>query len=85
MFRFLILYGHGKLDLKFVHGRTEERVESTKVCPKKIYTSESEIAEEISRTKRFGENGLFSCGHVCFGNLAIATANKLLLPRSDAE
>ena len=70
---FSILYGHGKLDLKFVHGRAEKRDESTKICPKKMFTSEAEIAEELSRTTSFGENGLFSCGHICFG--------KQLLPR----
>ena len=57
---FLLLYGHGKLDLKFVHGGAKKRVESTKACPKEMYTSEAEIAEEISRTTSFGENGLFS-------------------------
>ena len=40
-----------------------------------VYTSESEIAEENSRTTSFGENG-FSC---------LATANKHLLSRSDAK
>ena len=44
LFVFLILYSHGKLDLKFVHGVAEKRVESTKVCSNKMYTSEDEIA-----------------------------------------
>ena len=35
--------------------------------------SEAEIAEENGRTTSFGENGLFSCGHICFG--------KQLLPQ----
>ena len=36
-------------------------------CPKKMYTSEAEIADEISRTTSSGENDLFSCRHICFG------------------
>ena len=35
MFCLLILYGHGMLDLKFVHGGAEKRVGSNKVCPKR--------------------------------------------------
>ena len=58
------LYGHGKLDLKFVHGRAKKSVGSNKICPEKVYTSEAEIAEENNRTTSFGENGLFSCGHI---------------------
>ena len=40
--RFL-MYGHGKLDLKFVHDRAEIEVGSNKVYPKKMYTSGGEI------------------------------------------
>ena len=40
MFSYVFLmYGHGKLDLKFVHGRAEIEVESKKIYPKKVYTS----------------------------------------------
>ena len=38
----------------------------------------AEIADENSRTTSFGENGLFSCGHIC-------TTTKHLLSRSDAK
>ena len=48
-----IIYGHGKLDLKFVHGRTEMEVGSNKAYPKEMYTSEAEIVEENSRTTSF--------------------------------
>ena len=40
-----ILYGHGKLDLRFVHGGPEKCVGSKKVYPKKVYTSEVEAVE----------------------------------------
>ena len=43
----LVPYGHGKLDLKFVHVRAE------KFCPKMVYKSESEIAEEKCITTSF--------------------------------
>ena len=56
VFLCLIIYGHRKLDLKFVHGRAEIEV----------YTSEAEIAEENSRTMSFGKKGLFTCGHIYF-------------------
>ena len=31
-FLYFGLYGHGKLDLKFVHGRAEKSVGSNKIC-----------------------------------------------------
>ena len=49
------LYGHGKLDLKFVHGRVEKCVGSSKICPNKLHISEAEIAEENNRTMSFRE------------------------------
>ena len=49
------LYGHGKLDLKFVSDRVEKLVGSNKICPKKVYTFVAEIAEENNRTTSFGE------------------------------
>ena len=67
------LYGHGKLDLKFAHGRAEKQAGSNKICPKKVYISEAEIVEENNRTKNFGETGLFICGHIYSG--------KQLLPQ----
>ena len=69
------MYGHGKLDLKFVHGRTKKLVGSNKVCPEKVYTSKAEIAEEKSRTTSFGENGLFSCERICFGKQLLLQIN----------
>ena len=59
----------------FVHGGAEKQVESTKVCPNKMYTSEAEIVEEISRTTSFGENSLFSYGHICFGKQLLPQIN----------
>ena len=44
---FFNLYGHGKLDLKLVHGRAEKLVGGNKVCLKKVYTSEDENVEAI--------------------------------------
>ena len=46
VFLYFDLYGHGKLNLKFAHGRGEKCVGSSKICPKKVYISEAEIAEE---------------------------------------
>ena len=46
VFLYFDLYGHGKLDLNFVHGRAEKCVGSNQICPKKVYISEAEIAEE---------------------------------------
>ena len=83
MFSFL-MYDHEKLDLKFVHSRAKIEIGSNKICPRKVYTSEDEIAEENSRTTSFGEKGLFSCVHIYFGT-AIATANKHSLSRSHAK
>ena len=36
VFLYFDLYGHGKLDLKFVHGRAEECVGSNKIGPNKV-------------------------------------------------
>ena len=49
------MYGHGELDLKFLHGRAEKCVGSNKVCPSKLHISEAEIAQENNRTTSFGE------------------------------
>ena len=64
---FFILYDHGKLDLKFVPRKGRKVAWKQKGLFKKVYTSEAEIADENNRTTSFGENGLFSCGHICFG------------------
>ena len=57
------LYGHRKLGLEFVHGRAEKCVGSNNTCPKKVYISEVEIAEENNRTMSSGEKG-FTCRHI---------------------
>ena len=44
----------------------KSRLEVTGFVQKKVYTSETEISEKNSRTTSFGENGLFSCGHISF-------------------
>ena len=62
VFLYFDLYGHGKLDLKFVHDGAEKCVRSNKTCPNKLHISEAEIAEENYRTTSFGEKGLFICG-----------------------
>ena len=71
-----ILYGHGKLDLKFVHGRAEKCVGSNKIYPNKVYISEAEIAEENNRTTSFGEKGLFICGHIYSGEQLLPQINS---------
>ena len=55
VFLYFELYGHGKSDLEFVHGRVEKRVGSNMVCPKQVYISEAEITEKNNITKSFGE------------------------------
>ena len=43
-FDYFVLYGHGKSDLDFVHGRAEKCVSGNMICPKKVHISEAEIA-----------------------------------------
>ena len=64
VFLYFDLYGHGKLDCEFVHGRAEKCVGSNKICPKRCTYQEAEIAEENNRTMSFGVKGLFICRHI---------------------
>ena len=64
VFLYFDLYGHGKLDLEFIHGRVEKCVGSNTICQKKVHISEAEIAEENNRTMGFGDKGLFLCRHI---------------------
>ena len=48
VFLYFDLYGHGKLALKFVHGRDEKCDGGNKICPKKVYIPQTEISEETS-------------------------------------
>ena len=78
------LYGHGKLDLKYVHGRAEKCVGSNKICPNMLHISEAETAKENNRTTSFGEKKfVYLRTHLL--RRAIATANKQLLSSSDVE
>ena len=52
-----VLYGHGKLDLKFVNGKAEIEIGSNKICPEKVYTLEAEIAKENSRPQGLEKKG----------------------------
>ena len=63
-FYYFVLYGHGKSDLEFVHGKAENCVGSNMICPKKVHISEAETAEENNRATSFGEKGFFICGHI---------------------
>ena len=72
---FFILYGHEKLDLKDCSWQGRKVDWKRQGLSKKVYTSKAEIAEENSRTTSFGENGLFSCGHVCFGKQLLPQMN----------
>ena len=58
VFLYFDLYGHVKLDLKFVHGDAEKCV---------VHISEAGITEENNRTTRFGEKSLFICRHIYSG------------------
>ena len=68
------MYGHGKLDLKFVHGRAENRgwkkQDLSINCVHIV-----EIVEENKRTTRFGEKGLFICGYIYFGKQLLPQIN----------
>ena len=64
VFLYFNLYGHEKLDLKFVHGSSERCAGSNKICPNKLHISDVEIAEENNRTASFGEKGLFIWGNI---------------------
>ena len=44
------MYGHGKLDLKFVHGNDEIGVKATRL-DRNVYTSKAEIAEENNKPR----------------------------------
>ena len=37
VFLYFDLYGHGKLDLKFVHGRAEKQLEATRFVQKGVH------------------------------------------------
>ena len=76
IFLYFDLYGNGKSDLKFVHGRVEKCVGSNKICPKNVYISEAEIAEKNDRTTSFGEKGLFICGHIYSGKQLLPQINN---------
>ena len=68
-FYYLVLYGHGKSDLEFVHGRAGKCVGSNMICPKKMPISEAEIAEENNRTTSCGEKVcLFADTFTCISN-----------------
>ena len=50
-------------------------VGSNKICPKKVYTSEIEIAVENNKTTSFGEKGSFICGYSYFGKQLLPQIN----------
>ena len=72
---FFILYRHGSETLSLFMAGPESRLEATRFIKKSVYISEAEIAEENSGTTSFGENGLFSCGHICFGKQLLPQIN----------
>ena len=76
VFLYFDVYCHGKLDLKFVHGRAEKCVGSNKICSQKVYISEAEIAEESNRTTSFGKKGLSICRHVDLGKQLLLRINS---------
>ena len=52
-FLYFDLYGHGKLDLKFVHGRAEKSVGSNKICPKECTDQRPKSLTKNNRTTSF--------------------------------
>ena len=54
----------------------KSRLEATRFVQKMVYTSVAEIAEENSRTTSFGDDGLFSCGHICSGKQLLPQINN---------
>ena len=76
IFSYFDMYGHGKLELKFVHGRADQCVGSNKICPNMLHISEAEITEENNRTTSFEENGLFIYGHIYSGEQMLPQINS---------
>ena len=74
VFLYFDLYGHGKLDLKFVHGKLEVTRFIQKRC-----TYLAEIAEENNRITSFGENGLFIRKHIYLGKQLLPQINNCCL------
>ena len=54
---YFVPYGHGKSDLRFVHG-------GAKKCIELLLISKAKIAEENNFTTSFGEIGSFICRHI---------------------
>ena len=69
-----ILYGQGKLDLKFLYGRAKKWFGSNKVCPNNVYTSEAEIPEENSRPRGL-EKMVCLVTETCFGKQLLLQIN----------
>ena len=69
-FLYFDLCGHGKLDLKFVHGRAEKKVGSNKICQIKVYISKAEIGEESNR------EGWFISRHIYLGKQLLPQINN---------
>ena len=70
---FFYLYGHGKLDLKFVDGRAENVDWRQEDLSKKAYTSEAETPRKIIELRVLEKKGSFSYRHICL--------DKQLLPQ----
>ena len=66
VFLYFDLYGHGKLDLKFIMAGSNSKSEATKFVQKRC-TYLAEIAEENNRTTSFGEKGFCICRHIYLG------------------
>ena len=58
VFLYFDLYGHGKLDLRFVHAGLKSKLEATRFVKKRC-TYLAEIVKENNRTTSFGDKGLF--------------------------
>ena len=52
---YFVPYGHGKLDLRFVHGRAKK-------CIEMLHISKAEIEKKF--TMSLGEIGSFICRHI---------------------
>ena len=70
------MYGHGSLDLKFVHGRAESVLEPTRFVQKRCTHQRLKLLRKNNRTTSFGGKGLFICGHICLCNQLLPQLNS---------
>ena len=72
---FFNLYGHGKLEFKFVHGRAGKQVGGHKICPKRCTHQMPKLQKKMIEPRVFREKSSFSCRHICLGKQLLPQIN----------